>query len=284
MNSTHGEKWWIMSIYRTPYTGRDALLEALRAEEDRLVGVVSDPGNWSSGTYIDGWTVQDVVCHLIDETEDYLKRWDMARKGELPEGIDLATFREKLRSGALAHRHLAQDVAVARFTAAAAEMMAIFRDLTEEEWDGFTIAHPLFGAMPSSTFPAVQVADYMLHIWDIRWGQGDTTTRLDERSAGTLIPHLFSLWGYTFNHSAAAGAAISYGIRTGGAWGGQWKVVVAGSQFVIEAVEDLSEVPAIFHYEDAAEMVLSRFSRIKAAKASGDPDAINAIRSLFSGL
>jgi hypothetical protein len=142
----------------------------------------------------------------------------------------------------------------------------------------------LFGAMPSSTFPAVQVADYMLHIWDIRWGQGDTTTRLDERSAGTLIPHLFSLWGYTFNRSAAAGASIAYGVRTGGAWGGQWKVVVADSQFVIEAVEDLSEVPAIFHYEDAAEMVLTRFSRIKAAKASGDPDAISSIRSLFSGL
>lgn len=209
-----------MSIYRTPYTGREALFEALIAEENRLVGLVSDPGNWRSDTDIDGWTVQDVVCHLIDETEDYLKRWHMAHRSELPEGMDLATFREKLRSGALIHRHLAQDEAIARFTTAASEMMAIFRGLTEEEWNGFNVAHPLFGVMPSSAFPAIQVTDYMLHSWDIHWGLGDRAIRLDERSAGTLIPHMFSLWGYTFDRSAAAGTSIAYGIRTGGAWGG----------------------------------------------------------------
>jgi hypothetical protein len=67
------------------HTGRDALLAALCAEEDRLVGVVSDPDNWRSDTQIDGWTVQDVVCHLIDDAENNLKRWDMARRGVLPE-------------------------------------------------------------------------------------------------------------------------------------------------------------------------------------------------------
>jgi uncharacterized protein (TIGR03083 family) len=273
-----------MSAYSTPYSGRSALFDALRTEEKRLVDLVIDPRIWASPTYIDGWTVQDVVCHLVDEAEDYLRRWEMARSCELPDAMDLATFREDLRRRALSYRQLTQDEAIARFAEAASAMTATFSGLTAEQWVGFNVAHPLFGVLPSSAFPAIQVTDYMLHYWDIRAGLGDTSITLDERSAATLIPHMFDLWRYTFDRSAAAGEPIAFGIRTDGAMGGQWKVVVADGGFSIDTVEDLAEVPVVFRYDDAAEMLLTRFQRIKAGTASGDPEAISRIRDLFSGL
>jgi uncharacterized protein (TIGR03083 family) len=273
-----------MRTYITPYADRDTLLEALAVEEGRLVALVGDPGKWGCATHIDGWTVQDVACHLVDETEDYLKRWDMARRGEPSEVLDLATFREQLREGARAYRHLAQDEAVARFTAATSDMMAIFRGVTEQEWNRLNVSHPLFGSMPSAAFPAIQLADYMLHSWDIHWGLGDPTAKLDDRSAGTLMPHMFNVWHHTFNRDAAAGQRVAYGIRTEGPSGGQWKVTVSDGQFVIEAAKDLSDVPAIFRYAGAAELLLTRFHRIKGGTASGDPEAIGLVGSLFSGL
>ena len=61
-------------------------------------------------------------------------------------------------------------------------------------------------------------------------------------------------------------------------------VVVTDGGFSVDTVEDLAEAPVVFSYEDAAEMLLTRFQRIKAGTASGDSGAINRIRDLFSGL
>jgi hypothetical protein len=78
--------------------------------------------------------------------------------------------------------------------------------------------------------------------------------------------------------------SMAFGIGTGGQHGGQWAVTVENGEFRIEETEDLGRLPAIFHYRNAADMVLTRFHRIAASEASGDPDQIRAARRLFSGL
>jgi Mycothiol maleylpyruvate isomerase N-terminal domain len=160
------------------------LFDALRTEEKRLVDLVSDPSIWGSHTDIVGWTVQDVVCHLIDETEDYLRRWDMAGHRELRHAMDLATFRENVRRRALSYLHLTHDEAIARFASAASVMMATFRGLTKEQWGGLNVAHPLFGVLPAARWPAsgwslsqtAASASTRLTTWPSRQSYSATTT------------------------------------------------------------------------------------------------------------
>ena len=274
----------MLLLYKAPYADRALLLDVLETEKARLLGLINDPRHWLANTYIEGWTVQDVVCHLVDEIEEYLRRWDMTGEGNPTEGMDLVSYQEKLRAGALAHHSLPRVEAIARFTLAESKMREVFRNLTQGQWEGVHVYHSLFGLLPVSSYPVIQIADYMLHGWDIQWGLGDKAVRLDERSAGTLIGHVLNLWDYSFNRAAAEGVSMSYGIGTGGQHGGQWAVTVEGGGFRIEETEDLGGLRAIFRYRNAVDMVLTRFHRIAACEAGGDPDEIRAARRLFSGL
>ena len=74
--------------------------------------VIDDPDNWLVDTRCEGWQVRDMVGHMIDVTEGYLSRWDMARKGELPPGVGLAVMADELNKGALALRSLSRGEAI----------------------------------------------------------------------------------------------------------------------------------------------------------------------------
>ncbi len=274
----------MLQLYKAPYADRAVLLDILETEKARLLALINDPRHWLASTYVEGWTVQDVVCHLVDETEQYLRRSDMGGEGNPPQGMDLVSYQAKLRAAARAHHSLPRDEAIARFALAESRMRDVFRALTEEQWDGVHIYHSLFGLLPVSSYPQLQIADYMLHRWDIEWGLGDKAATLDENSAGALIGHVLNLWDYSFNRAAAEGVSMAYGIGTGGQHGGQWAVTVEDGEFRIEETEDLGGLRAIFRYRNAVDMVLTRFHRIAACEASGDPDEIRAARRLFSGL
>jgi hypothetical protein len=274
----------MLQLYKAPYADRGVLLDILETEKARLLGLINDPRHWLANTYVEGWTVQDVVCHLVDETELYLRRSEMAGEGHPPQGMDLVSYQAKLRAAARAHHSLPRDEAIARFTLAESRMRDVFRALTEEQWGGVHIHHSLFGPLPVSSYPQLQIADYMLHGWDIEWGLGDKAATLDEKSAGALIGHVLNLWDYSFNRAAAEGVSMAYGIGTGGQHGGQWAVTVEDGEFRIEETESLGGLRAIFYYRNAVDMVLTRFHRVAASDASGDPDEIRAARRLFSGL
>jgi hypothetical protein len=274
----------MLQLYKAPYADRAVLVDILETEKVRLLGLIDDPRHWVANTHVEGWTVQDVVCHLVDETEEFLCRWDRAGEGNPPQRMDLDSYRQRLRAGALAHHSLSRDEAIARFTLAESKMRDVFRNLTKEQWDGVHVYHSLFGIMPVSSYPQLQIADYMLHGWDIQRGLGDKLARLDEKSAGALVGHVLNLWDYSFNRAAAEGVSMAYGIGTGGRHGGQWVVSVENGEFRIEETDNLDGLQAIFRYRNAVDMVLTRFHRTAASEASGDPDEIRTARRLFSGL
>ncbi len=270
-----------MAINPMAYSSKDEVLDVVRTERSRFYDVIDNPDNWLVDTRCEGWQVRDMVGHMIDVTEGYLTRWDMARKGDLPPGVGLAVMADELNKGALALRSLSRDEAIARLKAASTKMMDTFESLTEDEWGGFNVSHKFMGPLPTFFFPAFQIMDYGVHTWDMHWGLGDKEAKLDERTAGVLLPYMFILWQYTVDQEVAKGVDVTYGINADGEWGGQWKVTVKDGQWSNETVDDLSDVQAIFHYKHPSDLVLTAYQRIEGGEASGDPDAIKKVRGLF---
>lgn len=186
-----------------------------------------------------------------------------------------------LNEGALAFRSLSRNEAVTRLKSDSDQLMNIFDNLTEEEWNGFQVSHVFSGPLPAMFYAPFQIMDYGVHTWDMRWGLGDKDAKLDERTAGVLIPYMFIIWQYSVDQEAAEGVDITYGIIVDGDWGGQWKIAVKDGQFSYEASDDLSDVQAVFHYHHPSDMVLTTYQRIEGGETSGDPEVINKVRSLF---
>lgn len=270
-----------MALNPMAYSSKDVVLDVVRTERARFYEVIDNPDNWLVDTRCEGWQVRDLVGHMIDVTEGYLTRWEMAKRGELPQGLGLEVMADELNRGALAFRSLSRDEAIARLKSASDRLMAIFEDLSEDEWNNFLVAHIFMGPAPTLFYPAFQIMDYGVHTWDMHWGLGDKEARLDERTAGVLLPYMFILWQATVDQEVAKDLDVTYGIKVDGEWGGQWKVTVSDGKFSYEPVEDLSDVPALFHYEHPSDLVLTAYQRFQGGKATGDPEVIEKVRGLF---
>jgi uncharacterized protein (TIGR03083 family) len=270
-----------MAVNPMAYSSKDVVLDVVRTERGRFYDVVDNPDNWLVDTRCEGWQVRDLVGHMIDVSEGYLTRWDMARKGEQPQGLGWLVMAEKLNEGALALRSLSRDEAIARLKSDSDKLMVVFDNLTEEQWNGFLVSHVFSGPTPAFCYPAFQIMDYGVHTWDMHWGLGDKDAKLDERTAGVLIPYMFIIWQYSVDQEAAKGVDITYGIKVDGEWGGQWKARVKDGQFSYEATDDLSDAQAIFHFKHPSDMVLTTYQRIQGGEATGDPEVIKKARSVF---
>ena len=271
-----------MAVNPMEYSSKDVVLDVVRTERSRFYDVIEDPENWNVDTRCEGWEVRDLVGHMIDVTESYLNRWEIAEEGkEVPDPLGWGVMAETLNEGALAHRSLSREEAISRLKSASAEMMEIFEDLDEEEWNNFMVSHVFSGPTPAFCYPAFQIMDYGVHTWDMHWGLGEKDAKLDERTAGVLIPYMFIIWQYSVDQDAAEGVDITYGIKVDGEWGGQWKITVKDGQFNYEPAEDLSDVEALFHYHHPSDMVLTTYQRIEGGEATGDPEVIDTVRNLF---
>jgi hypothetical protein len=159
--------------------------------------------------------------------------------------------------------------------------MAHFEAMTEDEWSNFMVSHVFSGPTPAFCYPAFQIMDYGVHTWDMHWGLGDKDARLDERTAGVLLPYMFIIWQYSVDQDAAQGVDVNYGIVVDGEWGGQWLATIKDGQFGYEPAEDLSDAQAVFHYHHPSDMVLTTYQRIQGGEASGDLAAIDAAHHVF---
>lgn len=271
-----------MAVNPMEYSSKDVVLDVLRTERDRFFDVVNEPDNWNAETRCEGWQVRDIVGHMIDVSEAYLERWEMARNGEeAPEPLGWEVMAEKLNEGALAHRNLSRDEAIDRLNAAYDRLMEIFENMTEDEWSNFMVSHVFSGPVPAFCYPAFQIMDYGVHSWDMRWGLGEKDGVLDERTAGVLLPYMFIIWQYSVDQQRAEGVDVTYGIKVDGEWGGQWKASVKDGQFSYEPVDDLGDVETVFHYEHPSDMVLTTYQRFQGGEAQGDPQVIDTARNVF---
>ncbi len=270
-----------MVVNPMDYSGKDTVLDVVRTERARFYHIIDDPKNWYVQTRCDDWEVRDIVGHMIDVTEGYLSRWEMARKGEPADALGLVVMGERLNENAQKFRSLPREQVIARLKSDSDKMMAIFDALTPEEWSGFMVTHPYMGPLPTFFYPAFHVMDYGVHTWDMKWGLGDKTGKLDERTAGVLVPYMFILMQYTVDEKSAQGVDATIGVKVDGEWGGQWRVRVKDGTFSYEPAENLDGVQAIFHFTHPSDFALTAFQRFPGGETSGDPKVIDQIRHLF---
>jgi uncharacterized protein (TIGR03083 family) len=263
------------------YAGKPVLLDVIRTERKAFFDLIGDPKNWITQTRCTEWQTRDIVGHMIDTTEGYLKRWEMARKGDHPEILNLMVMADEANQGALKFRSLAREEAISRLKEASDRMMAIFEALSEEEWSNFIVEHRYMGPLPAFFYPAFQVMDYGVHTWDIRYGLGGKLRKLDERTAGVLIPYMFILMQSTVDAASAAGLDLKYGIEVSSPWGGKWQVTVKEGKFEYQPEEGNFEgCDALFSF-DPSDFVLTAFLRFPGGAARGDPEVIDRARTIF---
>ncbi len=264
------------------YSGKDTVLDVIRKESRDFFRLVDDPKNWQVQTRCTEWEVRDLVGHMIDVTEGYLARWDKARHQQSAESVGLLVMSRDLNSHAQSFRSLKREEAIARLKNDYARMMEIFEKLTPDEWGNFQVTHPFMGPLPTLFYPAFHVMDYGVHTWDIRYGLGEKTRELDERTAGVLVPYmLFALLPSTVDAKSAKGVDVTYGIKISGEWGGKWRATVKDGKFEAKPeTGSFSGCDAIFSF-DASDFVLSAFQRFPGGAARGDPAVISKIRNMF---
>lgn len=270
-----------MAVNSMDYSGKDTVLDVVRTERARFYDIVDDPANWTVQTRCTDWEVRDLVGHMIDVTEGYLARWEVAKAGESAASVGLLVMAEQLDDKALSFRSLPREEAIGRLKSDSDKMMTIFDGLTAEEWGGFLVTHPFMGPLPTFFYPAFHVMDYGIHTWDMEWGLGKKDAQLDERTAGVLVPFMFVLMQATVDAEAAKGVDTQVGIVVDGEWGGQWRVTIKDGQFTYAPAESLEGVQATFHFKHPSDFVLTAFQRVEGGEASGDPEVIETFRHLF---
>lgn len=264
------------------YSGKDTVLDVVRTESADFFKLVDDPSNWNVQTRCTEWEVRDIVGHMIDVTEGYLMRWEKARNNEPIDTAGLLVMGESLNKHAQAFRSLPRAEAIGRLKADYNKMMDIFDKLTADEWGNFIVTHPYMGPLPTFLYTAFHVMDYGVHTWDIRWGMGEKTRKLDERTAGVLVPYmLFALLPSTVDAQSSKGVDVEYGIEVSGEWGGKWRATVKDGKFEAKPETDNFEgCKAVFSF-DPSDFVLTAFQRFDGGTARGDEETINKVRKLF---
>ena len=264
------------------YSGKDTVLDVVRKESADFFKLVDDPRNWNVQTRCTEWEVRDMVGHMIDVTEGYLMRWEKARKGEEIDTVSLLLMGESLNKNAQSYRGLPREEAINRLKNDYQQMMEIFDKLTADEWGNFIVTHPYMGQLPTFLYTAFHVMDYGVHTWDIRWGLGEKDRKLDERTAGVLVPYmLFALLPSTVDAASAKGVEVEYGIEVSGEWGGKWRATVKDGKFEAKPeTGNFEGCKAVFSF-DPSDFVLTAFQRFDGGTAQGDQETIDKVRSLF---
>jgi uncharacterized protein (TIGR03083 family) len=264
------------------YEGKPLILDVVRTERQAFYDLIDDPANWEVQTRCSEWQVRDVVGHMIDVTEGYLSRWDMALNSETPpDPLGLPAMAELLNEHAQAFRGQPRDEVIARLKSGSDRLMSIFEELSQDEWTNFLVPHPYMGPLPTFFYPAFQVIDYGVHTWDIRYGLGEKLRKLDERTAGVLIPYMFVLFQYTVDAASAQGVECTYGLEVSSEWGGRWRVSVKDGQWSAQPETGGFEgCDAVFSF-DPSDFVLSAYQRFPGGSARGDEQVISQVRGLF---
>ena len=263
------------------YAGKSTVLDVIHTERQAFSDLINDPKNWHVQTRCTEWEVRDMVGHMIDVTEGYLGRWEKARKCESADVTPLTAMADALNKGAQSFRKFSRDDVLARWKASSDKMVGIFESLTEDQWSNFIVTHGFMGPLPTFFYPAFHIMDYGVHTWDIRYGLGEKTRKLDTRTAGILIPYmLFALNPYTIAESAK-GWNLTYGLNISSEWGGPWRVTFNEGKW--EAKPDdgsFQGCDALFDF-DPSDFVLTCYGRFAGGAARGDPDVIEKARHLF---
>ncbi|MDY7106568.1 MAG: maleylpyruvate isomerase family mycothiol-dependent enzyme [Actinomycetota bacterium] len=194
-----------------------------------------DDAAWDTPTDLPGWTVRDVVSHIIG-TERMLA-------GDRAPEVDPATFGPHVRNDigraneawVEARRALPGPEVLAELREVTARRLDALRAMSAEQWDapGFTPE----GEGPYRQFMEIRVFDCWLHEQDIRRAVG-RPGGLDTAPARHTFERMVRPMGYVVGKRAACPDGTSVLFDVGGPMGRPFAVAVAGRASVVDVPDD----------------------------------------------
>jgi len=254
------------------------LLGVLQREIDAMFDLVAEPTHWHTPTACAGWEVRDMVGHLLDATDSYLRGFEIARHGgSAPAPVGVAGMAHASDQAARKFRKVPRDELLTRLRDQTTHLIGEFTSLSDTDWTDLIIPDHYMGPLPAMIIAAGLLGGYTVHGLDVRQGLG-TPHAIAGDAADLLVPFVFLLWWATADTTAAE-APYAIGIRTTGHNGGDTRCTVTqqGLQFVSGNIDDC---PTILEY-DPATLLLTAYGRINAGTTRGDPQLATNFRTLF---
>ncbi|HYV02402.1 MAG TPA: maleylpyruvate isomerase family mycothiol-dependent enzyme [Actinomycetota bacterium] len=261
------------------FDARDNILRVVKREAEQMFAMAELPDMWESPTACTGWTVRDVIGHMVDTTESYFPAFEAARGGDQAEpAYGLPGMAARVNERATSFRGTSQAEMMDRVRADFQKMMDLLEGLTAEDWTGLFVPHFYMGPLPSFFYPAFQLMDYGVHSWDIRQGVG-RPHGLAGDVADLLAPFMLVLWQYTAAIPPGA-EPFEVGIRvTSGPNAGDYLVNLTPEGWTHEPA-DAETAPVVFEF-DPGSLVLTAFGRANAGTYRGDPRTADQFLNLF---
>jgi uncharacterized protein (TIGR03083 family) len=172
-----------------------ARVALIQAEAERLAQYLAtlSPDAWRQPSACQEWEVRDVVAHLVEVAQFYVRtitrgvQGDMARPPELvPLTVAPAAF---IAQSAIACRERLGEALLPTFRARYAELSALLAQLSSGDWEKLCYHASEPHSRPAREFLALSVQELAMHGWDIR-SRLDLAFHLSPESVAALVQHM----------------------------------------------------------------------------------------------
>jgi uncharacterized protein (TIGR03083 family) len=166
----------------------------IQAEAERLAQYLATvpPDAWRQPSACQGWEVRDVVAHLVEVAQSYVRtisrgvQGDMARPPELASpAIARAAF---IAQSAIACRERLGEALLPTFRTRYAELSALLAQLSGGDWEKLCYYTSEPRSRPVREFLALSVQELAIHGWDIR-SRLEPAFHLSPESVAVLVQH-----------------------------------------------------------------------------------------------
>lgn len=186
------------------------------------------PERWQASSSCAGWSVADLVSHVVVNGHTVLTFAQRALAGDPTPAFGPAAreLREQIKAGG-------QQLAAERQSVEARELADLAAGLSDDAF-ARTGQHPL-GARTVAWICTSRLAEVEFHHWDLRRSQGDAGT-IDHVAAGHLLPYMLhpDYIGLFTSRMDAQAPAETFRF-TSHPDGATWRVVVSRQEAHIEA-------------------------------------------------
>jgi uncharacterized protein (TIGR03083 family) len=256
-----------------------AHIALVQSEAERLAQYLStlSPAAWRQPSACQGWEVGDVVAHLTDGAQFYIRTISRGVQGDTSPSLELAqsgTMRaEVIAQHAIASRERLGDALLPTFRTQYAQLCSLLRQLHPEDWQKLCYYTSEPRQRPAQEFLALSVQELAIHGWDIR-SSFEPDFHLAAESVAVLVQHtprrLARPQRAVFPLPVKLSAPVRYRWMLHGAVTNTYDIVVEHSRCRMQPA-DTSAAQVTFH--SAAEtFILLQYQRLTlvAATAMGN--------------
>ena len=272
---------------------RPIVLKATAQRLERFLEAL-EPDDWDRPSACEGWTVADVVAHLVERgtpIPDQITRGlagDTSPSPGTPPGPPTSEdqFREDIDRGAVELRHrLGGDLAT-QFADLNRRFDQLIERLKPQDWDT-----PCYHRLRLETVRSkvdIRLTELAMHEWDIRWAF-DPASQLPDDCLPGMINTAYRAARRAFRPDPNRAKQIRYRFEIGAPVNTTDDVVLS-SEGVVYDPSPQGNADVVFR-SDARTYVMTIFGRMKmdaalasgAMSAEGDPQLIEEFVSSFVG-